>query len=135
MYEKIIRLIPIVCVDGFVFNNLNQILLLKRNNEPAKGEWWVPGGRIFKNEPLTVALKRKIREELGLDIENFLEIGVVETIFEEKHTINICYKINLHNEKIKLNDEHEFFEWFNIDRLPQNLNQVIKNKILQISQY
>ena len=37
-----------------------------RSNPPAQGAWFVPGGRIRKNEPLALALDRIAREELGL---------------------------------------------------------------------
>lgn len=38
----------------------------RRLNEPAKGMWFVPGGRIYKNETLKVAFERICTDELGI---------------------------------------------------------------------
>jgi colanic acid biosynthesis protein WcaH len=43
-----------------------ELLLGLRNNRPAKGWWFTPGGRIRKNEPLADALRRVALDELGL---------------------------------------------------------------------
>lgn len=43
-----------------------ELLLGLRNNRPAQGWWFTPGGRIRKNEPLTSASTRIVREELGM---------------------------------------------------------------------
>lgn len=37
----------------------------KRENESMKGEWFVPGGTVLKNEPRTEAVHRVAGEELG----------------------------------------------------------------------
>ena len=58
LYNKIINVLPILCVDGFIVDD-DKILLLKRNNYPAINEWWVPGGRVVKNELLCDSITRK----------------------------------------------------------------------------
>jgi len=40
----------------------------RRINEPAKDNWFVPGGRIFKNEDLKDAFRRICQEELGIEL-------------------------------------------------------------------
>ena len=49
-YTKIIEDLPIYCVDIIIKNDQEEYLLIKRNNEPKKGEWWVIGGRVLKGE-------------------------------------------------------------------------------------
>jgi len=61
-YRKVLSAVPIVCVDCLVVNDASEYLLVKRRNEPLKGEYWVPGGRIYKNERLVEAVRRKMRE-------------------------------------------------------------------------
>lgn len=86
----------------------------------------------FKNiEKLDDAIKRKMKEEIGLSIENYSEIGIAETIFEDKHTINVCFKVDIEEVEIYLTDEHSKFEWFNLDGLPVNLNKILKSKIME----
>ena len=77
LYDSIIEVLPIICVDGFIVKD-NKILLLKRNNYPALGEWWVPGGRVIKNETLNHAMLRKIKDEIQLDSEIIEQIGITE---------------------------------------------------------
>ena len=42
-YRRVASAVPIICVD---------CLLVKRANPPLKDEYWVPGGRVYKNERL-----------------------------------------------------------------------------------
>ena len=129
LYNRIIDVIPILCVDGFIIND-DKILLLKRNNYPAIGEWWVPGGRIIKNELLVDSIIRKVKDETGLDTEIISQIGVAETIFETKHTVNVCFSLKIKSGDITINSEHSEYKWFKIDRLPININSEL-NKIIK----
>lgn len=58
---------PLVAMDLVVVRGGNEILLGLRNNRPARGFWFVPGGRIRKNEPMQAALARVAKDELGLE--------------------------------------------------------------------
>lgn len=131
LFEKCVDNLPILCVDGLIISG-NKILLLKRNNEPAKGEWWFPGGRVFKNETLDDAIIRKSKEETNLDVVIEKQLCVYETIFEKKHTVNVCYVLSLTSSFIKLNDDHIEFDWFDLMNLPildDRVHQVIKKYI------
>ena len=59
---------PIVGVGGVVFDGAS-VLLAKRGQEPAKGTWSLPGGAVELGEKVIDALKREIREEVGIEIE------------------------------------------------------------------
>ena len=59
---------PIVGVGGVIFDG-HTVLLAKRGQEPAKGAWSLPGGAVELGEKLIDALKREIREEIGIEIE------------------------------------------------------------------
>ena len=54
-WETIVANVPLVSVD-LVIKHDDGVLLGKRENEPGKGEWFVPGGTVFKNEPRTNAV-------------------------------------------------------------------------------
>lgn len=57
---------PLVAVDLVVVRGGCEVLLGLRNNRPAQGFWFVPGGRILKNETIQSALARVALKELGL---------------------------------------------------------------------
>ncbi|MFD5096972.1 NUDIX hydrolase [Amycolatopsis thailandensis] len=56
------------CVGGIVHDRLGRILLIQRANEPGRGLWSVPGGRVEPGETDEVAVIREMREETGLDV-------------------------------------------------------------------
>ena len=69
IYSEIVKSIPIVCVDAIIKKD-NQFLVIQRKENPLKGEWWVPGGRVHIGEELVVALMRKLSEELSINIKS-----------------------------------------------------------------
>ena len=70
IYRSFVDAMPVLCVDCIIVNEKGQYLLLKRMGEPLKGEWWTPGGRVLKGEKLENAVRRKIGEELGIQLKN-----------------------------------------------------------------
>ena len=58
---------PIVGVGAVVIDG-DRVLLIRRANEPLKGEWSLPGGAVEIGETLEAAVAREICEETGLDV-------------------------------------------------------------------
>jgi len=63
---ELVRGLPLVSVDLVLVRGGTEILLGLRTNRPAQGSWFVPGGRILKDEPRADALKRVAARELGI---------------------------------------------------------------------
>lgn len=122
LYPQIHALLPIACVDIVLLTPDNGFLLVNRKMKPAQGQWWLVGGRVYKNETLEEAARRKVREEIGVELDQahhqLQKIGGgYETIFPEDpfghgqgtHTINTCFLARLTNEdlmKISLDQNH-----------------------------
>jgi len=138
LYNEIKKVFPIVCVDLLILNE-GKVLLLKRNNAPAYGQWWFPGGRIFKNESIFDAAQRKGIEELGISLQPQNIISVEESIFNlqndevDIHTINIIVQMDLINSdiNIKLDKNHSEFKWFEV--IDINLHPSVKNPLVKIN--
>jgi colanic acid biosynthesis protein WcaH len=76
-WETVIRNVPIVSID-LVVQSADGVILGKRTNEPAKGEWFVPGGRVHKHERLVDATHRVANAELGIDVKIVERLGSYE---------------------------------------------------------
>jgi hypothetical protein len=55
------------CVGGLIYDAAGRLLLVQRANEPGRGLWSLPGGRVEPGERPQEALAREIAEELGVE--------------------------------------------------------------------
>jgi colanic acid biosynthesis protein WcaH len=128
---------PIVCIDLIVENSEKKYLLLKRINQPLKGDYWVPGGRIMHYENIDNAINRILMTEVKIDAgvlsKDFL--GVYQDFFTENsyesnikyHTISLVHKLIVPNNiYVKLDNQSEKFIWAN--ELPSRF-KLITNKL------
>jgi ADP-ribose pyrophosphatase YjhB (NUDIX family) len=61
-----------------------KVLFVRRNYEPGKGTWTLPGGFAEHTETLDEAVRRELREETGIEVEVQGVVGV-RTRYTEKH--------------------------------------------------
>lgn len=66
------------CVGAVVRDTAGRLLLVRRANEPGRGLWSLPGGRVEPGESDAVAVVRELREETGLSVRVGLLVGSVE---------------------------------------------------------
>ena len=84
-FSTVLSSTPLVSIDLVVRNRDGEILLGQRVNRPAKGYWFVPGGRILKNETLAQAFERLTKEELGrsYSISDASLLGPYDHLYED----------------------------------------------------
>lgn len=70
------RVVP--CVGGIVHDAAGRLLVVQRANDPDRGCWSVPGGRVEPGEDDVTAVVREVREETGLDVVAGPVVGSVE---------------------------------------------------------
>ena len=93
-FTNLIETAPLVSID-LIIRGESGYLLGMRNNQPAKGNWFVPGGRIFKNETISHAIKRISTKEIGVEvgIKDADFYGVFEHFYDNSF---ISSKISTH---------------------------------------
>ena len=129
-FATVVANTPLVAIDLIIKNNLDQVLLGQRLNRLAKGFWFVPGGRIFKGEPIATAFGRLALGELGqeLSFENAALLGNYEhfykdSLFEDKaistHYVCLAYLVGLTRElkSLPLHVQHSDYKWFDVRAL------------------
>ena len=111
-----------VTVDVIVINkNTDEILLIKRLNEPYKDCWALPGGFVDENEDLEQAARRELFEETNIETDKMTQIGAFGTPNRDPrgHMISIAYQTDLiENQIVKANDDAKETKWFSINDLP-----------------
>jgi len=120
-WEAIVANVPLVSVD-LVVEHDDGIVLGKRKNAPAKGEWFVPGGTVLKNERRTDAVHRVADEELGDPVriedclgtyEHFYDTSEVDGV-DSKHYVATAYRCQFEHDDPELtsDDQHSAFAVF-----------------------
>lgn len=112
-WTTIIRNVPLVSVD-LVVRHGDGVVLGRRTNEPAKGEWFVPGGTVFKHERLADAVHRVAKTELGVDVEIHRRLGVYEHFYDTaevegvggKHYVPIGFLVTARDADLRPDDQH-----------------------------
>lgn len=129
-FKTIVQNAPLISIDLVVKNIEGEILLGRRINKPAKDYWFVPGGRIFKNETLQDAFQRIVVEELGnevnLSLKNARFLGIFEHFYSDSmfgnivstHYLVLGYELNVGVaiDQLPL-AQHEAFRWVNTNTL------------------
>lgn len=111
-----------------------KILLIKRNKGDYSGLWGLPGGKVERDEHLSEAAVREIREESGIDSAFVSFLGLVsEHLIEDgkigsHFLLHVC-ELEPKTTEIKNNQEGEL-KWFDLGNLPKG--EVIPSDLLMI---
>jgi 8-oxo-dGTP diphosphatase len=117
---------PMVTVDAAVFDvsgGTAKVLLIKRGNEPFKGQWAFPGGFVNMDEELEDAAARELAEETGLTGIKLQQLHTFGKCGRDPRgrNITIVFIGIAKNTKVKGGDDAADAKWFDIDNLPENM--------------
>ena len=135
------RALPLVSIDLVITRGGEdrlELLLGRRNNRPAEGWWFTPGGRIRKNEPLGEALARIAQAEVklsGIVLDDLVFLGACDHFYHDSafdqqistHYVNLPYWLRLDDEQaqrieppVGAETQHSAWRWIALDRAAED---------------
>src|SRR3954468_7172201 len=123
VFEQVVHYAPLCAIDFVLRDPTGAVLVGARRNQPAKGFYFVPGGRIRKDERLAQAFRRLLLSETSIEasIEEAAPLGVFEHFYETNtferegfgtHYICLPYEITLdHRPVIRGDCQHSELRW------------------------
>lgn len=136
MFRRFLAVLPIATVNILIIRG-NEVLLVKRLNEPAKGFWFTPGGIILKGEGVEACALRVCREETGLTVELNKLIGVYDEYWSEGYfteniqIITACYLASPLSGNVERDWQSSDIQWFSIDEFPEKVGETVKEMAKQ----
>jgi len=119
-----------VTAGAIITDNAGRVLLLKHRFRPGTG-WGMPGGFMQEGEQPAEALRREVREEVGLEVEK-LEL-LITRAFKVPRQVEIVFTARAIGDTNELNFEIQKAAWFFPDELPRELPkdqvQIIKRAL------
>ena len=100
-----------------------EFLALRRNQEPMKGEWNMPGGFVEQGESGAQAVAREVREETGLEVDVIESIGAFPSTYgdgdDAQPTLGLAYLCRIGGGEEEISDESEEAGWFSLAEFPE----------------
>ncbi len=118
---------PRVGIGVMVMNDKQEVLLGLRQGSHGAGEWSFPGGHLEFGETVFTTAKREVKEETGLEINNFSLISVADEMryieTDGKHYLNVGVKAEYKGGDPKVEEPDKCLEWkwFKLDSLPDKI--------------
>ena len=113
-----------VTIDIVAFCNSDNkinVLLIKRKNDPFKGQWAIPGGFVDENENLENAAKREFAEETGIKVKTIEQVRAFGEPGRDPRgrIISIAFLSWLDcKEELVAGDDAAEAKWFKLEELP-----------------
>ncbi|MCH8082303.1 MAG: NUDIX hydrolase [Proteobacteria bacterium] len=114
---------PMVTVDVVLFSrDRKRVLLIKRDREPFKGRWALPGGFIGIKEELKDAAARELEEETGVAGVELKQVHAFDTLGRDPRgrVITVAYSgvVDPGSVEVRAASDAREARWFDIDNLP-----------------
>ena len=129
-FSTVIETAALISIDLVVKNSEDKILLGQRVNKPAKNSWFVPGGRIYKDESIEQAFQRITKDEIGkaYDISTVKFKGVKQNFYDDNvfidnfstHYIVLGFELVIKEELSLGTIQHDKYKWFTQEELLNN---------------
>lgn len=136
---------PIPAVGAFIVHG-GRILLVKRAFEPGAGKWSVPGGAIELGETAEEAVKREVKEELGIGLRDLKLLDIYDSISRDPlgrikyHYVIIDFLARPSSLDIKPSGEILEYRWTKLDEVEEmettpSVKKLVAKKAGELEEY
>jgi 8-oxo-dGTP diphosphatase len=130
---------PIIGVGAVIIEG-GCVLLVRRDTEPLRGEWSVPGGMLELGEKLRDGVRREVQEETGIDVEPGDVLDVFDSIFADTlgrtqyHYVLIDYLCRPLGGEPRAGSDVSDVRWVSAEALPamglrESIEQVVRKAL------
>jgi len=127
---------PIIGVGAVIIEG-SRVLLVRRDTEPLRGEWSVPGGMLELGEKLRDGVRREALEETGVTVEPGEVLDVFDSIFTDGlgktqyHYVLIDYLCRPISGEAQAGSDVSEVRWVSLEALPamglrESIEQVVR---------
>ena len=113
---------PMLTADCVVTNGRDEVLLVRRGNDPFRGQWALPGGFMEMDETIEHCAARELREETGIAVsESALRlVGVYSAPGRDPRgrTVTAAYAVRLADGVATAGDDAAEVRWWPLAALP-----------------
>ena len=108
-----------VTTGAVIVDEQGRVLLLQHRFRPGSG-WGIPGGFIQPGEQPEAALRRELREEIGVEPES-VELAFVRTLGSYRQ-VELIFRCRLRGTIFPQSPEVQRAAWFTVSELPAGLS-------------
>ena len=117
---------PSAATAAFILNENNELLVVVRRQEPAKGTYDLPGGFSDMDETAEQGVAREVKEETNLDVTDMQYLFSRPNIYPysgfDVHTLDLFFLCRASNyQQAKACDDAESFRWIPLNELKPEL--------------
>ena len=95
---------PCSATAAFIVNDKQEMLVVRRAKEPAKGTLDLPGGFVDMGETVEQGMRREIKEETDLDIEEIQYLFSSPNVYMYSgmgvHTLDMDFLVPVHGDSV-----------------------------------
>lgn len=104
---------PLLAVDCVVLDSESRVLLIRRGNEPHRGQYALPGGFVDVGETVEDACRRELMEETGVKAGRITLVGVFSDPARDPrgHTVSVAFLTRVRSAKAVAGDDAAAVEW------------------------
>ena len=126
IYSKSTR----VCID-ILLVEAGEVFLIKRDIDPYKGKWHLPGGRIRFRESINAAINRIAKEEIGIlvyvpKLAGFMDFPREVQNGNKRHTVSLVFLVSVN----QVPKNGKFFKSLPTNSHPVHRRFLIRNHIV-----